>query len=77
MTTTEDRIDKLFGQILKESISRDEIDPELRAHFMLSTILIIERRFKARLITRRSMQARVSLRSMASLKKCERFCFTT
>src|ERR1019366_6404983 len=33
MTTTEDRIDKLFGQILKESISRDEIEPELRALF--------------------------------------------
>ena len=33
MTTTEDRIDKLFGQILRESISRDEIEPELRALF--------------------------------------------
>jgi hypothetical protein len=33
MTTKEDRIDKLFGQILRESISRDEIEPELRALF--------------------------------------------
>ena len=28
MTATEDRIDKLFGQILIESIPRDEIAPE-------------------------------------------------
>jgi hypothetical protein len=33
MTATEDRIDKLFGQILIESISRDEIEPELRTLF--------------------------------------------
>jgi len=33
MTTTEDRLDKLFGQILRESISRDKIEPELRALF--------------------------------------------
>jgi putative polysaccharide biosynthesis protein len=30
MTTTEDQIDKLFGQIVKESIPRNEIEPELR-----------------------------------------------
>ena len=28
--TTEDQIDKLFGQIVKESIPRNEIEPELR-----------------------------------------------
>jgi hypothetical protein len=33
MTTTEDQIDKLFGQILNESILRDEIERELRALF--------------------------------------------
>jgi hypothetical protein len=30
MTTTEDQIDKLFGQIIRESIPRDEIARELR-----------------------------------------------
>ena len=33
MTATEDRIDKLFGQILIESIPRDKIEPELRTLF--------------------------------------------
>ncbi|MFZ2094269.1 MAG: hypothetical protein WCB32_16385 [Pseudolabrys sp.] len=33
MTATEDRIDKLFGQILIESIPRGEIEPELRTLF--------------------------------------------
>ena len=33
MTTTEDRIDKLFGQILMGSISHDKIEPELRSLF--------------------------------------------
>jgi hypothetical protein len=33
MTATEDRIDKLFGQILIERIPRDEIEPELRTLF--------------------------------------------
>jgi hypothetical protein len=33
MTATEDRIDKLFGQILIERIPRDEIEPELRKLF--------------------------------------------
>ena len=77
MTTTEDRIDKLFGQILRESISRDEIEPELRALFHAFDDPYYREKLQSAIDYAEVYAIPRSLRSTASLKKRERFCFTT
>jgi hypothetical protein len=76
MTATEDRIDKLFGQILIESIPRDEIEPELRTLFYAFDDPYYREKMQSAIDNAVAYANPISLKNLAGPKRSERFCFT-